>query len=312
MEILFFGTSEFALPTLKLLLESKWKLAGAVTQPDRPRGRGRKVAPPPVKSFLAGSGVPVFQVESPKNLFGLPAFRHLRPAVAVVVAYGKLLPPQILSLPPKGCINLHPSLLPAYRGAAPIQRAIINGEKKTGVTTMYLSPEMDAGDIILQEEVAIEDDATYGELAELLAEKGAALVLKTLTMIDQGSAPRRSQDHSRATYAPPLQPWEERIAWEKKAEDLYNLIRGMNPCPGAYTFFKGRILKIWRAQVIDQDAGDFGPGQVVAVDPKLGFTVQTGQGRLLLQEVQPAGRPRMSGAEFSRGYRIEPGILLGE
>jgi methionyl-tRNA formyltransferase len=312
VEILFFGTSEFAIPTLKLLFDSNWKLAGVVTQPDRPRGRGRKISPPPVKSFLDGYGLPIFQVEKPQELFDLPAFQNIRPNVAVVVAYGKILPPEILSFPPKGCVNLHPSLLPAYRGAAPIQRAIINGEKITGVTTMYLSSEMDAGDIILQEEVMIGDTTTYGELAELLAGKGAHLVLKTLTAVEQGAAPRRPQDHSRATYAPPLQPGDEKIRWEKKAGEVDNLIRGMNPRPGAYTFFKGKILKIWRAQVINQDAEGFSPGQIVDIDPKLGFTVQTGESQLLLKEVQPAGRARMSSADFLRGYRVQSGILLGE
>jgi len=312
VKILFLGTSEFAIPVLKLLLESNWELLGVVTQPDRPCGRGRKITSPPVKRFLKGYQLPVYQVESTKELFDLPVFQSPRPTVAVVVAYGLLLPPQILSFPSKGCINLHPSLLPAYRGAAPIQRAIINGEKRTGVTTMYLSPEMDAGDIILQEEIKIGDETTFGELSDLLAQKGADLVLRTLTMIEQGTASRFSQDHSRATYAPPLQPGERKIAWAKKAPELYNLIRGMNPRPGAYTLFKGRILKIWRVQVINDKTRDLSPGRIIDVNPKLGFAVQAGEGQLLVQEVQPAGRAWMTGAEFLRGSRLEPGMFLGE
>ncbi len=177
---------------------------------------------------------------------------------------------------------------------------------------MYLNEEMDAGDIILQEEIEIGQDVTYGEFASLAAKRGAALMFKTLTLIEEGKAPRLSQDHSRATYAPPLKAEEERIDWTRSAKRIYNLIRGMNPRPGAYTLFRGNNLKIWRARPEDGVSEHFRPGQVVAADPKTGFTMQTGDGQLLITEVQPAGRSHMSGAEFVRGYKIFRGFLLGE
>lgn len=295
-----------------MLRNSKWPLIGVVTQPDRPRGRGRKMAAPPVKQHMVGTGIPVYQPGYPGELANLLSRGEIKPAVIVVVAYGQLLSSQTLNTPPLGCVNLHPSLLPAYRGAAPIQRAIINGETRTGITTMYLSEEMDAGDIILQEEVEIGQDTTFGEFASLAAERGAALMCKTLTLIEEGKAPRLPQDHSRATYAPPLRAEEERIDWTRSAKGIYDLIRGMNPRPGAYTLFRGNNLKIWRARLEAGVSQHFKPGQVVDADPKAGFTVQTGNGKLLITEVQPAGRSHMSGAEFVRGYKISRGFILGE
>lgn len=305
------GTSAFAIPTLKGIMNSKWELLGVVTQPDRPRGRGRRIASPPVKEFVAGSGLPVFQPERAGDLAILLQALNPQPDVIAVVAYGILLPQPVLNLPPLGCINLHPSLLPAYRGAAPIQRAVMNGESGTGITTMFLSPEMDAGDIILQEDVPVDGNATAGELAADLAERGAHLMVRTLALLEEGSAPRRAQNHHLATYAPPINREEEQIDWRGDARGIFNQIRGMNPRPGAYTLFKGRILKVWRARVIEENAPDSKPGEVVALDPQGGFIIQTGSGQILPTEVQPAGRPRMSGAEFIRGYRISPGMRLG-
>lgn len=306
------GTSEFAIPTLEMIRNSRWHLLGVVTQPDRPRGRGRKLAAPPVKQFLAGTGVPVYQPESSHEIAELLTRGEITPDVIVVVAYGVILSSPVLRMPALGCVNLHPSLLPAYRGAAPMQRAIINGESRSGITTMYLSEELDAGDIILQEEIEIGQEMTYGEFAGIAAEKGSALMFKTLALIEEGRAPRLPQDHSRATYAPPLSSEEERIDWAQGAERICNLIRGMNPRPGAYTLFKGNILKIWRARPEDGNRKDFMPGQVVNADPKSGFAVQTGDGQIVITEVQPSGRTRMSGAEFVRGYKIFQGFMLGE
>lgn len=310
MKILFCGTSHFALPALKQILE-QWEVLGIVTQPDRPRGRGRKMAAPPVKEFALERSVPVYQPQNGRELIQIIEEENLKADLIVVVAYGLILPAQVLAMPPLGCINLHPSLLPAYRGAAPIQRAIMNGDQITGVTTMYLSQEMDAGDIIYQEKREIPRDFTAGELAEVLAEQGAQLLVKTISDLEQGKAPRRAQDPSQVTYAPPLSKEDERIHWNRDAEGIYNQIRGMNPQPGAYTEFKGRILKVWRSQVVDEEITGFMPGDVVKTDTKRGFVVQTGSGQLLLTEVQPAGRPRMSAAEFLRGYRITPGSHLG-
>lgn len=310
MKILFCGTAQFALPTLEHLIEKKWDLLGVVTQPDRPRGRGRKISSPPVKEFLSGS-LPVYQPTTPQELIEVMNKHHLKPDVIVVVAYGMFLPSQVLNLPSQGCINLHPSLLPRYRGAAPIQRAIMNGEQLSGITTMYLSKEMDAGDVILQEEAEISDDATAGDMAIILAERGAVLMEKTLTMLQQGTAPRHPQDHERATYAPPLCREEEQIDWSRDAVEISRKIRGMNPKPGAYTVLKGRIFKIWCSRVNEDEISGFLPGEVVESNPKTGFSVQTGHGQILLTEVQPAGRARMSAAEFVRGHRISPGLRLG-
>lgn len=310
MKILFLGSSDFALPALDLLMYSRWRLLGAVTQPDRPKGRGRKLGPTPVKQFAREQGLTVYQPSSGAGLADLLASERLAPEVIVVVAFGQLLPSAVLDRPPLGCVNIHPSLLPAYRGPAPLQRAIINGEAMTGVTTMYLNPEMDAGDLILQEAVAVGPATTTGELSEQLARLGAELLHKTLCLIEQGRAPRQAQDHARATYAPALTPGEERIDWNRDAVSLSNLIRGMNPHPGAHTLLNGKELKIWRGLPGDSSAGGQ-PGSIGAVNPRSGFSVQTGRGQLLIEEVQPAGRSRMSGAEYVRGYRIRPGLLLG-
>ncbi len=312
LRIVFMGSSSFALPTLAALLESEWELAGVVTQPDRPRGRGRKREGTPVKEFCAARGLPVFQPESLRDADPLGVLRQWHPDVIVVAAYGQLLPEAVLALPPRGCINLHPSLLPAYRGAAPIIRAVMNGEEKTGVTTFYMTTRLDAGDIILQEEVPIDRRATAGEVAALLAERGARLVATTLSLVATGRAPRIPQDEARASYAPALKRGEEVIDWSLPAEKLYNMIRGMNPVPGAHTYFRGKILKIWYAEVYSPRGGGPPPGTVVELLPREGFVVQAGEGKLLVREVQPAGKARMGAPDFLRGYRIAPGFALGE
>ncbi len=311
MNILFCGTSEFALPILKQVLDSKWNLQGVVTQPDRPRGRGRKMSSPPVKEYMSGSEIPVYQPGSSQELIEIIDRAQLRPDVIVVVSYGLLLPVPVLELPPLGCVNLHPSLLPAYRGAAPIQRAIMNGDRLTGITTMYLSKEMDAGDLILQEKAEIPEDATAGDMAGVLAEQGAVLMLKTLAMLQAGTVSRRIQDNEQASYAPPLNKDEGKIGWDQDANGICNQIRGMNPKPGAYTVLQGRVLKIWGSRVCNEEIPGCSPGEIVNIDPKVGFSVETGQGQLFLTEVQPAGRQRMTAAEFVRGYRISPGMRLG-
>ena len=213
-------------------------MLGIITQPDRPRGRGRKIAAPPVKEFALDRSVPVYQPKTAGELIQIIEQENLKADLIVVVAYGLILPARVLDLPPLGCINLHPSLLPAYRGAAPIQRAIMNGDKITGVSTMYLSQEMDAGDIIYQEKREIPKDFTAGELTDVLAEQGAQLLVKTISDLQQGIAPRQAQDPNQVSYAPPLSKEDERIIWKRDAEGIYNQIRGMNPQPGAYTEFR--------------------------------------------------------------------------
>ncbi len=311
MRILFCGTAEFALPTLGHLVKSEHDIVGVITQPDRPRGRGKKLASPPVKELASEYNLPVYQPVTSQELIDIIVKYELNPELIVVVAYGMLLPAKLLNLPAMGSINLHPSLLPKYRGAAPIQRAIMNGEQITGITSMYLSEELDAGDIILQEQEEVIPNSSAGEMAEILAESGAGLMLRTLTMIEKGTAPRHTQDGSCASYAPPLSKKDELIDWNQDAYRIYNQIRGMNPKPGAHTVLKGKILKVWSSKVIKDELSEFSPGEVVEIDAKTGFSVQTGEGQLLLTEVQPAGKARMSAAAYLRGNKILQGLSLG-
>lgn len=316
MKVAFMGTPEFAAFCLKALLESRHQVLGVVTQLDRPRGRGKKLAFSPVKELALKQGLPVLQ---PFNLAD-PAFlgilKRWEPQAIAVVAFGRLLPPAVLSLPPYGCINVHASLLPRYRGAAPIQRAIMNGERETGVTTMYMVEKLDAGDIILQEKVAIPPEMTAGELEQELAELGARLLVHTLDLIEAGQAPRIPQNEELATYAPPLRPEEERINWEEEAVKIVDRIRGLSPLPGAYTLREGERLKIYRARVWkggekDKDLPEGRPGQVTAVFPQEGFLVRAGEGEVLILEVQPPGKRIMSAVEYLRGYRLKAGEYLG-
>lgn len=307
------GTPEFAASCLRALLESRHRVVGVVTQVDRPRGRGKKLAFSPVKELALKQGLPVLQPSSLKDLEFLRTLREWGPEAIVVAAFGRLLPPVVLSLPPYGCINVHASLLPRYRGAAPIQRAIMNGEKDTGVTTMYMVEKLDAGDIILQEKVAIPPEMTAGELEQELACLGARLLVRTLDLIENGQAPRIPQNEELATYAPPLTPEEEKIDWTKEAVKIVNHIRGLSPVPGAYTLRGEERLKIYRARVWQGDKKIFEgkPGQVTAVFPQEGFLVQTGEGEVLILEVQPPGKRVMSAAEYLRGYRLKAGEYLG-
>ncbi|NLC50989.1 MAG: methionyl-tRNA formyltransferase, partial [Firmicutes bacterium] len=242
----------------------------------------------------------------------LEELKSIAPAIIITVAYGRILPKAVLDLPPLGCINLHASLLPAYRGAAPIHRAVINGEKETGVTVIYMTEELDAGDIILQESIPIKKEDTAGTIHDILAERGASLLLKAIHLLETKTAKPYPQDASQATYAPPLKPEEEKIDWSKPATEIYNLIRGMNPWPVAYTYFQGRRLKVWGASLLDKMTGlAASPGEVISVGEK-GIKVSAGVGELLITEVQPAGRCRMSAVSFSHGHVLKKGCRLGE
>ncbi|WP_406678233.1 methionyl-tRNA formyltransferase [Moorella sp. ACPs] len=309
MRLVFMGTPEFAVPSLKALLNSSHEITGVVTQPDRPRGRGKKLQPPPVKEAAAVAGLPVSQPIAMKEKEFLTRLKQWQPEVIVVVAFGRILPREILDLPSKGCINLHASLLPRYRGAAPIHRAVMNGETETGVTTMWMVPQLDAGDIILQEKLPIGPDATTGEIHDRLAVMGAELLEHTLDLVAAGQAPRQPQDEALATYAPPLKPEEEMINWAQPADNIYNLIRGLNPWPGAYTLRAGERLKVYGARILDAAATGV-PGQVVAVTGE-GFVVQAGRGRLLITAVQPQGKRIMPADAYLRGYPLATGEVLG-
>ncbi|HHV62648.1 MAG TPA: methionyl-tRNA formyltransferase [Firmicutes bacterium] len=315
MRLVFMGTPEFAVPSLKALLASGHEVAGVVTQPDRPRGRGQKETPSPVKQVAIENGLELYQPEKVGDPGFIATLRRLGPEVIVVVAFGQKIPGEILAMPRYGCINVHGSLLPKYRGASPMHRAIMNGEKITGVTTMYLAERWDAGDIILQETVEIPHDMTVGELHDEIARRGADLLVETLRRIEAGDAPRTPQNEADATYAPKLRPEEARIEWARPSEDIRNQIRGMNPRPGAYTRQDGKMLKILEAQVVQTAHGAHAgvlPGTVIAIDKKAGFVVKTGDGALLVTRVQPEGGRVMSAPDYMLGHEMREGLLLGD
>lgn len=295
MRILFFGTPEFALPSLKRLHE-EFEVIGAVCQPDKPAGRGQKLTPPPVKLIAQELGIEVFQPEKKKEI--LPIVEKVKPDCIVVVAYGKILPSEVIKYPSYGCINLHASLLPLYRGSAPIQRAIMSGEKLTGNTVMLMDEGMDTGDILSQEEEAILEEDNLKTLSHRLALKGADLLVKTLKDWFSGRIEPKPQDHSKATYAPPIQKEELRICWKAQAESVRDRIRGLYP--ECYTFTeKGERIKILKVKVVKAQGT---PGEVL---DKKKLLVACGDGAVeVLELVSPKGK-LMSGEEFMRGYRVE-------
>ncbi|NPV27716.1 MAG: methionyl-tRNA formyltransferase [Firmicutes bacterium] len=316
MRLVFMGSAEFAVPSLRAVVAAGHEVVGVVTQPDRPRGRGQQMAPTPVKQLAERLQLPVWQPNKVRAEDFVALLREVNPELIVVVAFGQILSKDVLDIPKLGCINVHASLLPRYRGAAPIHWAIINGETKTGVTTMYMTEELDAGDIIRQSAVTIGDSVTVGEVHDQLAKVGADLLVQTLTEIQAGIAPRIPQDSHLVSYAPPLKREHEKIDWQWSATRVKNLVRGLNPWPGAYTLAADQELKVWQAEiwpaVHDQSSKHSAlPGEVVEIIKDRGFVVQTGGGLLLVTEVQPAGKQRMTGADFCRGYRIKPGLRLG-
>ena len=309
MRIVFMGTPDFAVPSLEDVAQSGHDLVGVVTRPDRPRGRGQHKQPTDVKAAVASLGldVPVLQSESLKDERFHAQLQALKPDLFAVVAF-LILPRSVLAIPKLGSVNVHPSLLPKYRGAAPIQWAIINGETETGVTIFQLSPRVDAGDILIQQKVAIGDDETAGELYERLKMKGAELLIRAIDGMADGSAIPVPQTDEGMSRAPKLEKEDGEIDWSKGAGDIRNLIRGTNPFPGAFTRWRDRLLKVHRATV---DMGQGESGAVIEADGKRGLIVGTGEGALALDEVQPAGKKRMCGADFVRGYRMEVGEKFG-
>ena len=263
MRIIFMGTPEFAVPSLKALIESEDKVIAVVTQPDKPKGRGLEVVPPPTKVLAEKHGISVLQPQKIKTEEFFNELQKFNPDLICVVAYGKLLPKNILDMPPHGCINVHASLLPKYRGAAPINWAIIRGEKVTGITTMKMDVGMDTGDMLLKREVQIDDEDNGETLSEKLSHVGAELLIDTIRLLKKGELQPIPQDHSQATYTPMLEKEHGKIDWEKPAEEIRNLIRGTLPWPGAYTTLDGKLLKIYRAGVSD---GVGGPGEVIKSD----------------------------------------------
>ncbi len=307
--ILFMGTPAFAVPALALLLERHYPLLGVLTQPDKPQGRGRSPQPSPVKVFALAQHLPLLQPERVRDPAFLRTFRDLAPDLVVLAAYGQLLPGEIIDQPALGCLNIHPSLLPKYRGAAPINWALINGETTSGVTIMEMSEELDAGAIVLQEETPIGPEETCDELHDRLALQGAQLLVRAIEMIASGTAKPLPQDHRAATYAPRLKKEDGLIRWDQDCQTIVNLIRGLSSVPGAYTYLESKKLKILRARAeptLPREA----PGTVVD-RPGAAWAVAAGKGYVHLLEVQLENKKRMATREFLRGYRLGPKTVLG-
>lgn len=297
MKIVFMGTPEFAEASLRKLLETEHQIVGVFTQPDKPKGRGYKLVAPPVKELALAHNIPVYQPQKMRDGTALEILQELQPDLIAVVAYGKILPKEILELPRYGCINVHGSLLPKYRGAGPIQWSVINGEEVTGVTTMYMGEGLDTGDMILKKETPIGENETYGELHDRLKEIGAQALVETIALIEQGKAPREVQDDSLSSYAPMLDKQIARIDFTKDAKTLHHLICGLSPWPVAHTTLDGKLLKVHRA-ILSSGKGE--PGAVI--DGKK-FIVACGEGALELLEVQLEGGKRMKGEDFLRGRK---------
>ena len=309
MRIVFMGTPDFAKESLEALYNANHEIVAVVTNPDRPKGRGMKMIATPVKEFAESKNLQVFQPERIRNNEEIiNKIKELVPDVICVVAYGKILPEEILEIPRLGCINVHGSLLPKYRGAAPIQWAVLNGDKTTGITTMYMDKGMDTGDMILQEEVEIGENETTGELWNKLAKLGAKLLVETLEKIEDGTAPRTKQNDSEATTAPMLEKEIAKIDWESKtAEEIKNLVRGLNPIMGAYSFLNGKKIKFWKVEASDSEANSKNqkPGTVLVSDSKKGLYIQTKKGVLSILEIQGENAKRMPIQDFLRGNKIK-------
>ena len=309
MRIIFMGTPEFAVQVLEAIVKAGHEVVGVYTQPDKPKGRGKSMQYTPVKEKALEYSIPVFQPEQVRRPEVVEEMKKLEPEVIVVVAFGQILPETILNLPPLGCINVHASLLPKYRGAAPIQRVIIDGEKESGVTTMYMAKGLDTGDMIEKLVVPIEPKETGVTYHDKLAAAGAQLCLSTLQKLADGTAPRIPQDDELSCYAHMLNKSMGELDFQKPAEELERLIRGLNPWPSAYTRLEGKTLKIYEADVIEEE-GTGEPGTVTAVDKK-SFTVQCNPGALRITSLQLEGKKRMETAAFLLGYRIITGMQLG-
>jgi len=303
------GSSSFAIPSLEMLISWEHEIALVVCQPDKPAGRGLLLHPCPVALFATAKGLPLFQPRVLKDSAAVSNLKRWNPDLIIVVAYGKILPKEILDLPGRGCINVHASLLPKYRGAAPINWAITNGEKTTGVTTMMINERMDAGDILLQEITPIGPQETSADLHTRLADIGAKLLIKTVEGIQKREIVAKPQDETLATYAPILKKEDGIINWSLSAHNISCLIRGMQPWPVAHTFFEGKMLKIFEARILEENSSSSSPGTVVTSENQL--AVATGQGTLYLDEVQLEGKKRMQINAFLRGHHIAIGTILG-
>lgn len=314
LNILFMGTPDFAKESLEALYNAGCNILGVVTNPDKPKGRGMKMIASPVKQFAIENNIPIYQpIKIRNNEEFIKKIKELNPDIICVVAYGKILPKEILDIPKYGCINVHGSLLPKYRGAAPIQWAIINGEKTTGITTMYMDIGMDTGDMILKEKVEIGEDETTGELWERLSKIGGTLLVKTINLIEKGKAPREKQGED-YTVAPMLSKERAQIDWNKKtSKDIKNLVRGLDPIIGAYTFINNKKIKIWKVNIISNEefaikfnieVQKYKNGEVLLANDKQGLFIKANDAIINVIELQAENSKRMNAKDYLRGNRI--------
>lgn len=308
MRVIFLGTPDFAVPVLKGLME-KHNVLAVISQPDKPSGRGKRLLPTPVKAAALEAGIEVLQPESIKAKEFIEKMKQYNADIFVVAAYGQLLTEEFLKLPKYGCVNVHASLLPKYRGAAPIQQAVIDGERVTGVTVMYMVKRLDAGDMILKKEVPIEEEDTFGTMHDKLSAAGAEALLQALELIENGQAKAEAQNESLSCYAHKITKDMGRIDFNRSSREIINLIRGLNPYPCAFTFYKGGKLKVFRAVMGENAKGSI--GEVLFAD-KRGICVKTADGSIIIKEIQAGGSKRMDTGAYLRGHSVEAGSILGE
>ena len=303
------GTPDFAVFSLSALTESSHEVVAVVTQPDKPKGRGYHMLPPPVKSFALEKNIPVYQPNTLKGEEFAALLGEIDPDVIVVVAYGKILPKNVLDYPKYGCINVHGSLLPEYRGAAPMQRAIIDGKKVTGITTMYMAEGLDTGDMLLKREVEIAEDDNFETVHDKLGITGAALIVETLDGVEKEIIARIPQDDSKSTYAAKITKEECLIDFSRPAKEIHDMIRGLSPIPLSFTHTPdGKLLKVWRAALSDRSAEGKRAGEVIALED--GITVACGEGAITLLGVLPEGKSKMNASDYIRGRKLSVGDIL--
>ena len=309
MRVVFMGTPDFSVGTLRELAKAGHEIVGVISQPDKPKGRGKNLQHTPVKEAAMELGLPVYQPKKVRDPEFIQVVRDLEPEVIVVVAFGQIIPKEILEMPKYGCINVHASLLPAYRGAAPIQWAVINGDKESGVTIMQMDEGLDTGDMLAKAIVPLDEKETGGSLFDKLSEAGGRLCVETLAKLEKGEITPEKQGESPTAYASMLDKKMGNIDWNKSAVVIERLVRGLNPWPSAYTHLDGKTLKIWACDVLPQSASKGESGEILEVT-KDAIHVQTGDGILVLREIQLAGKARMDAGAFLRGYKVVPGTVL--
>ena len=312
MDIVFFGSSNFAVLPLEALISSRHKISAVVTQPDRKKGRGLALSATAVKAVVKKCGLEVYQSDNINSADSIKFLKSLPADLFVVIAYGQILSQEVLDIPGKFCLNVHASLLPQYRGAAPVNWAVIKGAKVTGVTIIKMVKEMDAGPVIAQKEIAIDDEDTSVSVERKLSEIAAGLLLASLEDIDKNRYPLIPQSDKEVTFAPKLKKQDGLVPWNKTAADINNLIRGCLPWPAAFTYYRGKLLKLYEAEVVRLSGSPFiNPGEIIEIS-KNGILVSTGEGNLRIQELQPEGKKRMSAQEFIPGYKISTGEIFGK